>query len=120
MQQVEWVKCRGNQWCLFWGVDLSSIQEGQVGVYVIWEPSTRTAVYVGSGAIASRIAEHRDNPSFVRHLAHTWEGLLVSWAPIPDRATRLRVERYVANQYNPKLGGRHPDVAPLEVNLLGS
>ena len=114
-QQVSWVKCDGSSWCPFRNVNLANVTGD--GVYLIWEPSTNTAVYVGQGNIAERIAAHRQNDGFRSFEGRTWQGLLVTWAYISDLGTRLGVEQYLADQYNPKLGERHPAGQAIEVNL---
>ena len=42
---------------------------------------------------------------------------MVTWAAL--LASQMDgVERFLANRYTPLIGDRHPDVLPIEVNLL--
>lgn len=103
---VQWIRC-GPYWCDFRLVDLSNSYYG--GVYVIW--SSWRAVYVGSGIIAARLAEHRGDARIIR-----FPNLLVTWASVPA-VQQEGVERYLADWYRPLVGDRHPAVPPVEVNV---
>ena len=109
---LQWIKCTGDQWCPFSGLDLAKVTKH--GVYVVWHggPAPHT-VYVGQGDVADRIADHRRDQKITRHAQKG--GLYVTWASVPV-AQRDGIERYLADRFSPLEGDRHPEVAPLAVN----
>ena len=72
-------------------------------------------VRIGQGGIAARLTAHRADQAI---LAYRQRGkLMVTWAAL--LASQMDgVERFLANRYTPLIGDRHPDVLPIEVNLL--
>ena len=110
---LKWVKCDDGNWCPLETLDLSYVNAS--GVYVIWPDGyPARAVYVGQGNIASRLTDHRNDPTITRYgqfgvLYATWA--LVS-VPYWDG-----VERYLADQLTPLEGTMHPNVTPIRVNL---
>jgi len=72
-------------------------------------------VYVGQGNIRDRLGRHRDDP---RIQAYTKFGLYTTWASV-ESAKRDGVETYLADFYQPLVGERRPDAAPIRVNLPG-
>lgn len=85
------------------------------GLYVIWQNShPHRVVRVGQGIIYSRISEHRSDRSI---LAHANPGLLVSWARAEERHWD-GIERFLADRYNPLVGDRFPNCAPIPVNVI--
>ena len=112
---ARWVKCPGDVWCDLFRLDMDSVGEDEVGVYIIWKPSkTGRAVRVGKGNIKDRLTQHKNDRKITRHAA---DGvLLVTWAILP--AQRLKgVEKYLGNVLDPLEGQRFPDVRPITVNL---
>ena len=112
--QLDWTKCQGEVWCKLNSVNLEHEHfNNRSGVYIIWHGgNTPAVVYIGKGLIKDRLAAHRHNPS-IQQFNNL--GLYVTWA-IVDVQYRDGVEQYLANKWNPKVGERHPDTAPIEVN----
>ena len=113
--QLQWIKCIGDEWCPFGGLDLAKVTEH--GVHIVWHggnaPHAPHTVYVGQGDVADRIADHRNDQKITRHAQKG--ALYVTWASVPV-AQRDGIERYLADRYSPLEGDRHPEVAPLAVN----
>lgn len=115
MMKVEWAK-GPNGWLTLEDHNFSGITA--VGVYVIWcNRNPATVVRVGSGIIGARITAHKSDPMITRH--KTKGTLHITWAVVPE-AQMQKIERYLADQYQPLEGDRYPDVPPLVVNLVGS
>lgn len=113
MLNLSWIKSQNNQW-LPLSFDLSRVTTPS-GVYVIWHGgSTPWTVRVGQGNIADRLSAHRGDRLILTHA--TKGGLWVTWAAL--QAQYLDgVERFLADQLQPLVGERHPNVAPISVNL---
>lgn len=113
---VTWGRCGGNSWCSLDTVDLSHEAFDAPGVYLIWHGGDNPrAVYVGQGNIRDRLARHRADP---RIQAYSKLGLKTTWAGV-EAAKRDGVEAYLAKVYEPLVGERRPDAAPISVNLPG-
>jgi hypothetical protein len=113
--QITWNKCEGDAWCPLNTVSLSHTHfDGLDGVYVIWHggQNPRT-VRVGQGVIRDRLTAHREDREIQ---AYAGQGLFVTWARV-NAGSRDGVEAYLANQLNPLVGERFPDVTPVQVNL---
>lgn len=113
MLQVQWVKC-GTDWCPFETVNLTNVTA--IGVYIIWhdENPART-VRVGQGDIKARLTAHRADSAIT---SYRRSGILrVTWAAVPA-ADRDGVERFLADQYSPLVGGAFPNAVPIPVNLV--
>ena len=113
---LEWIKCQNNQWCAFEFVDLSNVNA--FGVYVIWHasPSQRNTVRVGQGNIRERLTAHRSDPQILSYRSHG--PLLATWATT-DSISAAGIERFLAEQLNPLVGHRYPNVSPIPVNMPG-
>ena len=113
MLNVSWIKSTTNNW-LPLGFDLNSCRT-PLGVYVIWHGGpTPWTVRVGQGDIAARLAAHRADRLITTHA--TKGGLMVTWAAVEARYLD-GAERYLADQLQPLVGDRHPNVVPIPVNL---
>ena len=112
---VHWNKCEGNVWCKLNEVDLSNSHFNcMTGVYVICHGGNNPrTVRVGQGFIKDRIAAHRADPE-VQVYNHL--GLYVTWARIPANFLN-GVEAFLAQQLNPLVGQRFPNVPIIPVNL---
>lgn len=112
---VHWNRCHGDIWCKLNGVNLSDKHfENMTGVYVIWHGgNTPRTVRVGQGYIKDRIAAHRLDSEVQAYKQH---GLFVTWASIQEHLLD-GVEAYLAQQLNPLVGNRFPNVSPTAVNL---
>ena len=114
-----WIKCGGDAWCPLANVDLDSYK-GVNGVYVIWNPKIKSrgsnVVRVGQGDIEDRLTKHLKDPTITRYGK---KDLLVTWAVVEGRKARRRIERYLADELNPRVGSRFPDETPIQVNLPG-
>lgn len=110
---VNWGTCGDDShWCSFLNLNLDTDYFKKLkGVYLIW--SGDTAVRVGSGIIKDRILAHREDKEIT-----AYKNLKVTWAEV--NANQMEgVEKYLADQYNPKVGERFPDRTPITVNLPG-
>lgn len=86
-----------------------------MGVYVIaYDALSPRVVRVGQGDIASRLSEHRNNPTIQRYRANG--PLKVAWAALSGYQVG-GVEVYLANVLRPLVGDRFPNVTPIPVNL---
>jgi hypothetical protein len=113
--EVSWNRCFGNVWCNLYYVNLDHPHfEGRSGVDVIWHggPSPAT-VYIGSGPIRDRIAEHRVDPR-IRRFASL--GLYVTWADVPPESA-ARVVFYLVQELSPIVLDPGPFAFPIKVNL---
>jgi len=110
-----WNKCEGDEWCPFLTVNLDhAFFQSLEGVYVIWHGGqTPSTVYVGKGAIASRLRDHRQKQEI---LQYSPLGLFVTWARV-DPSSQDGVERFLADRLQPKVGTRSPEARPIDVNL---
>lgn len=113
--QLTWIKCQGDVWCQLSTVNLAhSHFDNMNGVYIIWHGGPNAAtVYVGEGSIRDRLTQHRNDD---RMRPYVPLGLYVTWASVPQ-SNRDGVEVYLAQHLKPKIGERHPDAAPIQVNL---
>jgi hypothetical protein len=112
--QVVWGKCTNGTWCKLNTLDLSSKAIDGKGVYIIWHGGAkRRVVYVGQGDIKARLSAHRDDR---RIQAYAGSVLYVTWAKV-DVGNRDGVEAYLAKRYDPLVGERRPEAAPISVNL---
>ncbi|MEM8596793.1 MAG: hypothetical protein AAGF76_10025 [Pseudomonadota bacterium] len=112
MTKLTWLKCTGGVWCALERLNLETVTER--GVYVIWHGGgSPRVVYVGQGAVANRLAEHRQNPEI---LAYRESGTLyVTWASaLPHQWDGI--ERYLSDKYSPLVGDAHPNAQPIVVN----
>lgn len=115
---LSWIKCSGaggEVWCDLINLNLNHEHfETMEGVYIIWHGGQNPAVVrLGQGFIGYRLSEHRQDPAI---LAYKNQGLFVTWTRV-QASHRDGVERFLAQSLNPKVGGRFPDVRPIEVNL---
>ena len=112
---VPWNKCKGDVWCDFLRLNLGHEHFNTMeGVYIIWHGGQNPAtVRVGQGFIRDRLAEHKQDPEILVYQPYT---LYVTWAQVAANQ-RDGVERYLAETLKPNVGGRFPDVNPIQVNL---
>lgn len=113
MRTVSWVTCESGVWCDLAKPNLSTVLGA--GVYVIWQLPSRETVYVGQGAIADRLAIHRNDPNI---LAYRGSGTLhVTWTLEDDPTRRLSIERYLGELWSPSVSKVFSTtVAPVAVN----
>jgi hypothetical protein len=115
VMQVSWNKCKGDDWCRLNNVNLNHNHfDGMEGVYIIWHGGANAkTVRVGQGVIRDRLAAHRSDPDIQEYAR---DGLFVTWTRV-SAAYQDGVEAYLANQLNPLVGQRFPNITPLLVNL---
>ncbi len=115
--QVTWIKSTEDTWCGLHTVNLAHNHFNNLsGVYLIWHGgATPHYVRVGQGNIRDRLTQHRTDPSIN---AYSNLGLFVTWAHVPD-SQMDGIEAYLANQCNPLVGERFPNVRQISVNLPG-
>jgi len=112
---VNWVLCEGSVWCNFFTVNLSNSHFHNLeGVYVIW-CDDGPCLRVGQGDIRDRLGAHRIHPDFRAYKDHN---VLVTWASV-EAVHRDGVELYLAQELQPVMGQRFPEVTPIPVNLPG-
>ena len=112
---IDWVKNQnGNSYKLD-ELNLSSNHfDYMTGVYAICHGGyTPRTVRVGQGFIRDRLQAHRQDQA-VQYYAHL--GLYVAWASVPTDSLN-GVEAFLAQELNPLLGERFPNVFPIAVNL---
>lgn len=108
---VNWVKSTAGEWLSFQNVNLSGVSTE--GVYIIWHGGNPSRVVrVGQGDIADRLQNHRADAQILAYAKHR---LYVTWASVAAYY-RDGVERYLADNWNPLVGDRFPNVAPIAVN----
>jgi hypothetical protein len=115
--EFDWKRCGNDRrYCNFLLVGLEKLNYD--GVYIIWHEGTNgqpgRVVRVGQGNIANRLGVHRNDKAITQYSKHG--ELRVTWAHIPDKATRCGVEKYLADAWTPLVGDAFPDVAPIAVN----
>ncbi len=111
--QLKWIKCGDDgHWCPLEKLNLNMTTGG--GVYIIWHTGNPARIVrIGQGAIADRLAAHRNDPEI---LAYAKAGtLLVTWAAV-SAAQRDGVERYLGDQWPSLVGDVFPDIEPISVN----
>lgn len=112
---VTWFKCKSGSWCKFDSLNLNTVDEK--GVYVIGYKSASDSIYtiyVGQGDIAERLSDHRTDE---RITTYRGKGTLYTTGANVPTSYRDGVKRYLADRLSPLVGSRHPDVAPISVNL---
>jgi hypothetical protein len=113
---VNWIKCKNNNWCSLNTVDLQSNHfDNLEGVYVIWCGDGGSCIKVGQGNIQDRIAAHRKDPDIQEY---SNRNLLASWAELSPQH-HDGVEAYLADRLNPLAGERYPNVQRITINLPG-
>ena len=112
MREVEWIRC-GAAYCNLETVDLSNVT--YLGVYVIWHSPSGQVVYVGQGLINQRLSAHRNDSNILRYRASG--SLLATWTSEPDEETRLGIERYLGELWEPLVSKSYSVTAsPIVVN----
>ncbi len=111
---VTWGRCAGQQWCDLKKLNLEhQIFDNLVGVYIVWHGGPQAAVVrVGQGNIRERLKAHRVDPEILQFESL---GLFVTWANVGS-AYLDGVERFLAENWKPKVGARYPDVRAIEIN----
>ncbi len=124
-EDVSWWGCRSGEDVVGCNLDTHKFSEEQSdteGVYIIWhdedDPSNadNKIIYVGQGVISNRIEFHRgDDPPVCAYPKDKWTRRFC-FAEL-DADVRDGVERYLADELEPKTGSDWPDVDPISVNL---
>ncbi|MEQ8397892.1 hypothetical protein [Thalassobaculum sp.] len=83
-----------------------------LGVYIIWRNGRW--IRVGQGDIGDRLSDHQNDPEITAH--RQFGTLYATWATAPA-VLMDGIERYLAEQIQPAVGQRFPDVPPVRVNL---
>ena len=113
--KIPWIKSN-NGWSNFCTGDLPA--SGTYGVYAIGRVCSdgciRT-IYVGSGDIPGRLADHRLDDGITRH-GSNGTLLRMTWARV-SAPQREGVEKFVADSLNPIEGKNRPSAEPITVNL---
>ena len=76
---------------------------------------TKRVFYVGQGNIRRRIRDHRHH--IQAHPRGREGDLRVTWALVESEDERSGIERYLANELEPRFGKHWPAVEPIPVNL---
>lgn len=120
---LKWIRCKDGDrkdWCPLETVNLTNVI--CMGVYIIWHDGTTfppdyksQVVRVGEGDVPDRIRKHRTDDEIT--LCGAFGALKVTWAPVTGgRERRRRIERHLAERWNPLVGQYPTDVEPLAVN----
>jgi hypothetical protein len=114
MLSLKWRTCGDDgHWCSLTKLNLSSVK-GAGGVYIIWHTGQPSRVVrVGQGAIANRLAAHREDPDILAY--RKFGELRVTWAAVPANQ-RDGVEAYLADKWSPLAGDRYPHALPIAVS----
>ena len=116
MLRVKWIGAKGGGWCSLKRLNLDSVYV-ETGIYVIWKPGDPSRVVrVGQGVIVDRLGHHRNDRVIMQYDSNG--SLRVTWAAVPERHLD-GVEAFLAEAYEPLVGERFPQAAPIEVNLPG-
>ena len=112
--QVNWIK-HNSGWYRLDELDLNSSHfNHMIGVYVIcYGGNNPRAVRVGQGLIRHRLQAHRLDSQVQ---AYNHFSLYAAWARVPEDSLN-GVEAFLAQQLNPLVGQRFPDVPIIPVNL---
>ena len=112
--KLNWKKCKGDEWCPFFTVDLQHAAfTAAKGVYVIWHGgSNPKTVYVGKGNIGARISDHRGKSNIAKY---SELGLFVTWAKV-DSSDVDGVESYLVRALKPLENQVQPSASPVTVN----
>ena len=115
---LNWKRCYGDVWCKLNAVNLNHeyFNRDIFGVYIIWHGGTHNikprVVYVDQGNIKDCIMKHRRDPDIQDYEPL---GLYVTWARVPKKY-RNSVKAYLADRWDPIVGGHYPEALPIEVN----
>ena len=111
---LTWMKCVGDVWCKLNAVNLNhSHFDGKSGVYMVWHGGANPhVVYVGQGVFRDRLLAHRQDDR-IQQFADL--DLYVTWAEVEKRY-RDGVEAFLAKQWSPKVGVKHPDAPQIHTN----
>ena len=112
---INWVKNQDGNLYKLDELNLSSNHfDYMTGVYAICHGgNTPRTVRVGQGFIRDRLQAHRQDQT-VQYYANL--GLHVTWASVPKNVLD-GVEAFLAQNLDPILGERFPNVLPIAVNL---
>jgi len=99
--------------CLVDGNSMLATSRDLEGVYVIWCGDGGACIRVGQGNIQDRIAAHREDQEIQEY---SDKNLLVTWAAL-NYQYHDGVEAYLADQLDPIVGERFPNVQRIPVNL---
>lgn len=115
MINLNWIKYLNGNWYELLSLDLSHPHFNNLnGVYVIWHDGAgHNVVKVGQGEIRNRLSEHRSDQTI---LAFRNPNLFVTWAALSPELMD-GIERFLSDQFNPKIGSRYPNAASIMVNL---
>lgn len=113
MLNVTWIKAQNGNW-LPLPFRFESV-EATIGVYIIWHGGqTPRIIRVGQGDIAQRLSAHSRDHDITSY--SVFGPLMTTWAAVPGPHLD-GVERFLADRLLPLVGDRHPDAAPMPVNL---
>ena len=105
MLTVSWVKFTDDLWFPLNNVNLDSLTEKDIGVYLIWHDSR-------GGIIKNRLSEHQKDKEIQ---AYSHLNLYVTWAYLQESQLD-GVEAYLAETWPPLVGERFPDRKPIAVS----
>ena len=96
------------------------IDESVKGVYCICQESKKCpgkfgTIRVGSGIIANRLSDHRNNDEITQYT-----NLMLAWANVSEESAREGIERYLGDTLKPIVpeeDARFPTADPIPVNL---
>ena len=114
MLTVSWVKFTDDLWFSLNNVNLNSLTEKDIGVYIIWHGGDNAnMVKIGQGIIKNRLVAHKKDKEIQ---AYSHLNLYVTWAYLQESLLD-GVEAYLAEVWPPLVGERFPDRKPIAVTL---
>ncbi len=115
MQQLKWIKCKGEVWCPFHTVNLDHEHfNGLEGVFIIWHGGTQAhTVMVGQGNIRERFTALR-NDSRIQSFSSL--GIFATWASVSP-GNRDGVQTHLTTRLAPLVQDKPSFASPVDVNL---
>jgi hypothetical protein len=113
---LEWFKCKGNQWCNLFKLDLNhEYLQGSEGVFVIWTGAGNNTKFlsVGYGNIGAHL---KSNKAELAIQAFQHIGVYVSWAEAPE-SKQPGISLFLTKALNPAIISSVPKAMAIKVNL---
>lgn len=111
---LRWYKCKGEQWCELFKLDLSHQYLNVNGVFIIfYDLNQKHPLYVGHGNVQSQLLQLSKDIAIKAFMAH---GCYVTWAEA-NEMIQTGIVNYLSGVLNPKLQIKVPKAIPVKVNL---
>ncbi len=113
---LEWFKCKGNQWCNLFKLDLNhEFLKDSEGVFVIWTGAGKNTKFlsVGYGNISAQL---KTNKAELAIQAFQHIGVYVSWAEAPVNKHQ-GIALFLNRTLDPAIMGSLPKAMAIKVNM---